>query len=43
MRKTDKRTEENILKLKKFVNGIDIKLYDKKRGHIQTDRLPNKH
>jgi hypothetical protein len=42
MRKTDKRTEENIKKLKKFLtNGIDIKLYNQKRGHFQTNGLPN--
>jgi hypothetical protein len=42
MRKTDKRTEENIKKLKLFLNGIDIKLTDKKRGYIQTSKLSNK-
>jgi hypothetical protein len=31
MRKTDKRTEENIKKLKLFLkNGIDFKLHDQK-------------
>jgi hypothetical protein len=44
MRKTDKRTEENIKKLKLFLtNGIDIKLHNKKRGHVQTNGLSNKH
>jgi len=44
MRKTDKRTEENIKKLKKFLtNGADFKLYNQKRGHIQSGNLSNKH
>ena len=43
MRKTDKRTEENIKKLKLFLkNGIDFKLHDQKGRHIQADRLSNK-
>lgn len=43
MRKVDKRTEENIKKLKLFLkNGIDIKFHDQKRGHVQTNGLPNK-
>jgi hypothetical protein len=44
MRKTDKRTEENIKKLKLFLkNGINIKLHDQKRGHIQKGGLSNKY
>jgi hypothetical protein len=42
MRKIDKRTEENIKKLKTFLsNGSDIKLHNQKRGHIQKSGLSN--
>jgi hypothetical protein len=42
MRKTDKRTEENIKKLEKYLSNENSKFHAQTRGHILRDTIQRK-